>query len=184
MIRGIFMKNAWENILLIAGSGRNVGKTSYICNLLKEHKSRKPVAVKISPHFHKTTEGLRLISETSNYQLFEETNRETTKDSSLYLQHGAARSFYMQADDEHLTDAFLSLMPFLEADKPILIESAALHKYIQAGLFLFIYNEKSADKPSTKTNLKIADLVVRSNGPSFSHSPSSLKFEQTWKINH
>lgn len=169
-------------MLLVAGSGQNVGKTTFICELLKANKTQQAIAVKISPHFHKPTSGLKLISESEFYQLFEEKNRKTTKDSSLYLQHGAKRSFYIQVNDEHLADAYLALLPFLEADKPILIESAALHHHIQSGLFLFIYNEENTHKPSTQANLKVADFVVRSNGSSYSHSPSIFKFEQSWKI--
>ncbi len=171
----------WENILLVAGSGSNVGKTTFICELLKANKEKKPVAIKISPHFHPQTEGLKLISETVNYQLFEETNRQTQKDSSLFLQNGANRSFYIQANDEHLPEAYLALLPFLEADKPILIESAALHKYVQGGCFLFIYDDENADKPNTNINRKIADFMVHSNGSNMQREAGKFIFKGTWK---
>ena len=177
------MQDVWKNMLLVAGSTQNVGKTTFICELLEANKTQHPIAIKISPHFHQATPGLKLISETIHYQLFEETNREIHKDSSRYLQHGANRSFYMQVKDEHLADAFMALFPILEADKPIVIESAALHQHIRSGLFLFIYQEESADKPSTKANFKIADFVVCSTGSTFSHPPSTFKFDQSWKIN-
>lgn len=181
--RGIFMAHKWGNILLIAGSSQNVGKTTFICRVLEQNRNQNPIAIKIAPHFHAITPGLKVISETSNYQLFEETNTQTHKDSSLFLQHGAARSFYAQVHDEHLPDLFMALLPFIEADKPVLIESAALHKYVDAGMFLFIYNENQEKKHHTEANLKIADFVVHSDGKSFSLEPSQLNFENEWKIN-
>ena len=176
------MTQHWDNILLIGGSDRNVGKTTFTCRILKQNRHQKPIAIKIAPHLHSITSGLKTIHESAGYQLFEETNRNTSKDSSLFLQSGANRSFYAQATDEHLPDLFMALLPFLKSDKPILIESAALHKYIDAGLFLFIYNEKGEQKYHTEANLKIADIVVHSNGKSFSLQPSQLKFENGWRI--
>jgi hypothetical protein len=177
------MVHEWNNIILIAGSARNVGKTTFVCRLLQKTKEQKPIAVKISSHFHAQTEGLKLITEEYNcFQLFEETEKTTEKDSSLYLKNGAARSFYIQAKDEFLPDAFMALLPFLSASSPIIIESASLHKYIAAGLFLFIYNEDAENKPHTKAHLKIADFVVQSDGKSFNLQPEQLNFDTEWKI--
>ena len=177
------MKQTWNNILLVAGSGQNVGKTTFINCALEQTREQKPIAVKISTHFHSVTPGLKLISENLGYQLFEETDRNSNKDSSLFLQHGAVRSFYIQVNDEHLPEAFLALLPFMEAGRPIIIESAALHKHITAGLFLFIYNKDGEKKPHTEANLKVTNLVIHSDGKSFSIPPSNLKFDNEWKIN-
>lgn len=176
------MVQEWNNIVLIAGSFQNVGKTTFICRVLNQTKTQRPIAVKISSHFHQPTKGLKLISEDQNYQLFEETNPSSQKDSSLYLQNGADRSFYIQSRDEFLPDAFMALLPFLTTDHPIIIESAALHKYIAAGLFLFIYNEEAEQKHHTAANLKIADIVVHSNGQNYSLQPEQLKFQDEWKV--
>ncbi len=176
------MTQRWENILLVAGSGRNVGKTTFICRVLAQLSEQEPIAIKISPHFHQPTAGLKLLSEDVNYQVFKETDRTIDKDSSLFLQHGAHTSIYVQVNDENLQEAFIALLPYLDAEKPILIESAALHKYISSGLFLFIYNEESEKKPSTEANLKIADMVIKSDGKSFSIQPEQVKFDNEWKI--
>jgi hypothetical protein len=159
-----------------------VGKTTFINRVLEQSRVHNPIAVKISPHFYPPTPGLKLLSESENYQLFEETDRNSNKDSSLFLQNGAKRSYYMQAHDGHLAEAFIALLPYLEAERPILIESAALHQHIAAGLFLFIYNKNEEKKPTTKANLKIADFVVHSDGKSFDLPLSQLKFENEWKI--
>lgn len=176
------MSKNWGNILLVAGSGRNIGKTNFICQLLESVKEQQPIAIKISLHFHNQTEGLKVITENENYQIFEETNKEMKKDSSMFLQNGADRSFYIQAKDEYLKEVFIAMYPFLNVDKPIIIESASLHKYIDGGFFLFIYGKNEIEKPSTKINLRIANLVTESDGKSFSIKPSQIKFEKEWKI--
>jgi hypothetical protein len=175
------MKQRWTNILLIAGSGQNSGKTTLLCQLLEQLRNDEPIAVKISHHFYDPTPGLKLLSEDQGLQLFEETNRTTQKDSSRYLQHGAKRSFYIQCRDECLQQAFVSLLPYLEADRPILIESAALHHIIDAGMFILVVNEHVASKPSTEINRKIADLVINSDGKQFSPAPNQLTFNKVWK---
>lgn len=175
------MKQKWENILLIAGSGQNSGKTTFLCQLLELHKQKQPIAVKISHHFYAPTPGLKLLAEEQGLQLFEETNRTTSKDSSLYLQHGACRSFYLQCKDEYLQQAFISLLPYLDADQPILIESAAMHHVIDAGLFVLVVNENIAPKPATEINRKIADLVISSDGKQFTPTPNQLIFDKAWK---
>jgi len=176
------MKQKWANILLIAGSGQNSGKTTFICQLLGQLSRFSPIAVKVSHHFYDPTPGLILIAEEEGFQLFEETNRTTNKDSSLYLQHGALRSFYIQCKDEKLQRAFISLLPYLEANQPILIESAALHHIIDAGLFVLVVNESSKPKPATEINRKIADVIVVSDGQQFTPAPDQLIFDTTWRI--
>ncbi len=176
------MDKKWANILLVAGSGRNVGKTTFICQLLDSIKEMNPIAIKISPHFHEPTEGLKLLSEDKNYQIFEETQKDKPKDSSRYLKHGAKKSIYIQSQDEHLLEVFIALFPFLDAESPVLIESASLHKYVHGGLFLFIYNDEKETKPATKANLRIADIVIQSDGKKFTIKSNQIKFENEWKI--
>ncbi len=178
-----FMAQEWLNMLLVAGSTRNIGKTSFICQLLQRVRNHAPIAIKISPHFHAPTQGLKVLSENEHYQLFEETNQNSTKDSSRYLQSGALRSFYIQVTDELLPDAFMALLPFLTSTNPILIESAALHKHVAAGLFVFIYNQDATSKPATHANKQIADFIIQSDGKSFSIKPEQFNFNKTWTIN-
>jgi len=182
MFRGFFMTKNWENILLVAGTGRNTGKTSLICTLLEKYKHLSPICVKISPHFHEPTPGLKSLYEAGNFRLYEETSRETNKDSSHYLQSGASHSYFIQATDEHLEEAFISLFPYLNMESPILIESAALYKYMQPGMFIVIYDDSKPIKPSGEISMKVADLIIKSDSKSFTPSPSNIKFNKTWSI--
>jgi len=172
----------WSNIILIAGSGQNAGKTTFVCALTEHVREQNPICIKVSSHFYKPTPGLRELAIEPGYELYEETDRSSRKDSSLYLQHGAARSFFLQAEDKSLQEAFLALMPFLDSESPILIESAALQHVIEAGLFILVVRDGAEHKPSTEINRKIADLVVTSDGHRFNPQPTQLSFNGKWKI--
>ena len=99
------MKN-YPNILLIAGTGRNVGKTLLACEII-EHLSKTAIliGVKISHHFHPVEEGQKVIANTQDYLIIEESFI-TNKDSSRMKQAGADKVFYIQARQENLMDAF------------------------------------------------------------------------------
>jgi len=176
------MNEISKNILLISGSGRNIGKTSFIRKVIECNASQKPVAVKITPHFHEPTSGLLSISDTPNYRIFQEANRTSGKDSSLFLEAGAWKVFYIQAPDIYLKETFSLLVPQLLPDQPIVIESAALRKFIEPGLYLFIQKEDQEVKPSALEMRKLADCLVFSDGVQFSRNPESITFNKIWEV--
>lgn len=176
------MAEKFENILIVAGSGRNCGKTTFLCSLIEQQDEAKIVAVKITPHFHSITHGLILLHETPSFRVFEEKTIDSEKDSSRYLQAGAVQSFYIQTHDDSLADAFQFAKNYFEKDAPVVVESASLAKYIRPALFLFIQKKDEELKESAITVLPMADRVVISDGKQFSFSATQIQFKQTWKI--
>ena len=172
-----------KNILLISGSGRNVGKTSFICRVIERTADQKLNAIKITPHFHEPTPGLVAISLNANFRVFRETNSNSGKDSCLFLKSGAEKVFYIQTTDQFLEEAFSIAISVCNPNLPIIIESAALRKFITPGLYLFIQKKNEEVKPSALEMQKMADATVFSNGAEFSLNPKSIIFNQTWKIN-
>ncbi len=69
-------------VLVISGSGRRSGKTAVGCALVRAMPELRWVAVKLTAHEHGTGAGV-----------WEETNRDSEKDTGRYLKAGAARSF-------------------------------------------------------------------------------------------
>ena len=61
------------------------------CKLIEHFREYNITAIKITPHFHETTPGLKTIREETGYAIYEETNSDTTKDTSRMLRSGAAR---------------------------------------------------------------------------------------------
>lgn len=175
------VKNS-KNILLISGSGRNVGKTTFMREVIRQNVQQKPIAVKITPHFHEPTSGLKPISITENYRVFEETDQNSDKDSSLFLLAGAEKVFYIQTKDVFLEEAFQLISGKLPSDQPVIIESAALRKYIVPGLYLFIQKKYEEIKPSAAEMKKLANQTIFSDGEDFSLNPKSITFNESWKI--
>lgn len=171
-----------KNIFLVSGSGRNVGKTSFICRVIACNSSRELVAIKITPHFHEPTIGLIPVAIAENYRIFQETDRTSAKDSSLFLLAGAEKVFYIQVTDVHLEEAFEMMSIHISYEKPVVVESASLRKILVPELYFFIRRNNDEMKTSAAEMQKLADAIVYSEGSRFSLDPESLIFDQTWKI--
>ena len=100
----------FPNLLLIAGTGTKSGKTSLACKIIKQFRDLNITAIKISPHFHETTEGLISKSENKGYAIYEETNRETSKDTSRMLNAGAEKVYFAKVWDDQLFEVFKKIM--------------------------------------------------------------------------
>lgn len=130
------MKNC-HNILLIAGTGRNVGKTLLACEIIN-HFSKKTavIGVKISSHQHPIGPGQKIIANTNHFQVIEE-SLITNKDSSRMVQAGAFKAFYIQSGHNNLEGAFQTIEPELIGNA-VICESGGLHQFIKPGIFFLV----------------------------------------------
>ncbi len=176
------MKSRFKDLLLVSGSGKNVGKTTFICNIIEHQRLSKFGTIKISPHFHDPTPGLIPIVETSGFRIYEETNLESGKDTSRYLRAGAVKSYYIQSDDEHLREAFNLTFVLFDPDLPFIVESARLRQIFKPELFVFIQGSEDIDMPFSIEMREKADITVFSNGGEFSIDPEKIYFNKYWKI--
>jgi uridine kinase len=94
------------NLLLIAGTGTESGKTSMACRIIEQFYELNITAIKISPHFHEATPGLKTLYEEKGYSIYEETNRDTIKDTSRMLRSGAAKVYFAKVLDDRLRFVF------------------------------------------------------------------------------
>jgi hypothetical protein len=136
------------NLLLIAGTGTKSGKTSMACRLIEQFRNLNITAIKISPHFHETTPGLITIYEERGDVIYEETNRDTTKDTSRMLQSGASRVYFAKVPDTRLKFVFDKIMDMIPEGTPVVCESPALRNYVEPGVFVIMtsgltYNNKN-----------------------------------------
>jgi len=176
------MTQIQKNILLVSGSGQNVGKTSFIRRIIALNSDQKIAAIKITPHFHEPTRGLIPLAITANYRIFQETDSTSGKDSSLFLQAGAESVFYIQTSDKYLKEAFGKVSEKVNQEQPVIVESAALRKILKPAFYLFIQSRFEDVKPSSLEVQKLADTIVYSDSGQFSADPSFFTFNQTWKI--
>lgn len=181
------MNNSYPNILLVAGTGRKIGKTSLICKIIEKFKDQVPViAIKLTPHLHTNSENA--ILETALYQcpdfrIFKEESN-SPKDSGRYFNSGANKVFYIESQPITVVDAFYKTMTFIPLNSIIVCESGSLFDYIKPGAFIMITGKeiKSFDKYFER--LGKADIVFDSTNINccFDISKITIK-EGKWKIN-
>lgn len=141
-------KEFFGNFLIISGNGRNVGKTFLACRIIEFLSQNNAVtAVKISPHYHQIHENVKVLINDDDFIVLNETEK-THKDSSLFLQTGAAKVLFVMVRPEKLEKAFQSLKPLL-TEGPVIFESAGLGEIINAGLSFFL---KKPGDPILKNN--------------------------------
>lgn len=152
------MKRA-ERLLIIGGTGREAGKSSLAALLITKFADRGIAAVKITPHRHPDVTGLTLIANNPEFQVYEERNSKSEKDSSRMLRAGAKKVFLVVSGEANLGEAFAALFPFLPEDAPIICESPALRRLIDPDLFILMLHSVGYS-PERKN---IDDLIPLAN---------------------
>lgn len=138
------------NLLLIAGTGNKSGKTTLACRVIEQFRDKGVVGIKITPHFHETTPGLILLSESSGYSVYEETNSETGKDTSRMLKAGAGKVIFAKVTDNDLLTAFTEIYNRIPDGTPIVCESPALRYYAEPGVFVIMRSDSSNNNKNIK----------------------------------
>lgn len=126
------------NLLLVTGTGRKSGKTTMVCRITGQFREIGIISVKISPHFHEPSEGLKLITGNQRYLVYEETNPSTSKDTSQMLKIGAERVFFIEVSDGYLEEAFSAIVKIIPENRPVVCESPGLYKYLRPGVFVIM----------------------------------------------
>ena len=159
-------KPLYQNMILISGTGRNVGKTTLACRLIKTFCEHGITALKISPHWHTIDTEEYILVNNDKFLILEERNGNGKKDSSKMLTSGARKVYYIQANDENLELAFNYIIEYLVQQEPIICESASLGKFIKPALHLRVTNstEISAKEEANKIPF---DHLVLNNGNRF-----------------
>lgn len=136
----------FSNLLIVAGTGRESGKTFLVCSLINQFQNLKPIGIKISPHFHIPTPGLVLLHKSNDYNIFREDSENGSKDSSRMLISGALSAYYIQVHDKYTGEAFSWLIDYLNTERPIICESPALRRYAVPGVFIITDSEQITSK--------------------------------------
>jgi L-rhamnose isomerase len=95
------------------------------------------------------------------------------------LKNGAERSYFVQAKEDKLNDAFNAIKKLLPKDKLIIIESAALHKIIEPAMFIFVLPDGKVIEKEIESTLENADLIVVSSGKQFFPSSKEITHNLT-----
>ncbi len=165
------------NMLLLAGSGQNVGKTSFAVDTISYLKSLGYIVygLKITPHFHNLSPS-HLIVQTDGYQVSLEKNRNSDKDSSRMLKAGANEVFFVQIkNDKALLEAFNFVYQLANEKVLWVCESGGLRSFVEPGLFLYFkLKGEEPQKNSAKILMPLADRIVEFNGAEFDIMPKQI----------
>lgn len=165
------------NMILVAGAARNVGKTSLVCELIRHFSSaHELVGIKISPHFHQKSHDNKLLYHSDHFIIYEENHVESGKDTSRMLKAGAQKVYYIEAADRYLPDALKIILSEIKT-KPTICESAALRKFIDPGIFIFMENTLISGHKKNEDQKEKADFIVCASENSFNFNPGDICFD-------
>jgi hypothetical protein len=135
------------NLLIVSGTGSKSGKTTMACRLIEQIIDLKPVAIKISPHFHEMTGGLLERASDAGYSIHAETDPDSGKDTSRMLKAGASEVFLIQAWNADVVKVFTELTGQIPAGTPIICESPSLRNHFEPGVFILMNGAKEKNRP-------------------------------------
>lgn len=148
----------WNNLLLVSGTSRNVGKTTFACKLIKHiANSNTVIAIKITPHFHELCSSCNTLYESEELIISQEMSEELSKDSSKMLAAGAEKVYYVQGNDKQLEKIIEFLKPLIPDNSAVVCESAALRNLIIPGVFVLMSIDKSLPIRKNNDKLLLAD---------------------------
>jgi hypothetical protein len=171
-------------LLLIAGNGRDSGKTALACLIIQKFSpDHHIIALKISPHQHRITTGGKVISDTDHLFIAEETEAGTGKDSSRMLHAGAGRSFFICSDEDHLLPAMNKILELANDDSLFVCESGGLRRFTEPGLFFIVDRVGREEiKLSTQNLLQFENIWITFDGHHFNLNLSEIVILQnSWK---
>lgn len=161
------------NLMLIAGNGRNVGKTTLACKIISFFaNSTDVIGLKISPHFHEQNNS-EVVFSNEKIRILKETQI-NSKDSSLMLQAGAKLVYFVMVKPEHLNESINHLIEILP-NNLIICESGGLIEYINPGLFLMV--KRKEDKIIKTHFLRYSPVITNNNGEQFDFDIQQLEFK-------
>lgn len=171
-------------LLLIAGNGRDSGKTTLACLIIQKFSpDRQIIALKISPHKHRIVTGGDVISDTDNLYIVEETEAGTGKDSSRMLDAGASRSFFICASGDHLLPAMNNILELADDNTLFVCESGGLRRFAEPGLFFIVDRIGSEGiKLSTQNLLQFENIWLTFDGHHFNLNWNEIVIHHnSWK---
>jgi molybdopterin-guanine dinucleotide biosynthesis protein A len=164
------------NMVLIGATGRNVGKTTLACALIRRlRKEFTVIAVKVTTVDAKDGPCPRggrgcgtCASLEGNYEIIEESKNEGDKDTHLMRKAQAAQVYWVKALRSHLREAVQSLLSRVGNDCVIVCESTGLRAHVEPGLFLMTDSQSVTDpRPSARQLGHLAERRLSFDGQEF-----------------
>jgi len=163
------------NMLLIGAAGRDAGKTTFACEMIRHFHGMSLLAAKVTAIQEKDGrcprggEGCGVCSSLKgDYCITEETDPDGDKDTQRLMAAGATRVLWLRVLKQKLKVGAQALMAALGTVSPILCESNSLRLVVEPGLFLMLQNQNSPKiKHSAQAVLPYANKIIMTDGEIF-----------------
>ncbi|NOU46302.1 MAG: hypothetical protein HOO86_04480 [Bacteroidales bacterium] len=177
----------FRNILLVAGTGRNIGKTTLACHLISHFsKKNEIIGLKITSIYPDENgfHGNKSSEMQGKFEIQEEFSVNQNKDTYRMKQAGASRVFFVRVKDECLEESMEALFQQNDKNKIIICESASLRNIITPGLFLMVRSvDESRIKERSVKLFPLADQIIFSNECDHENIISSIELDRNgWKL--
>jgi molybdopterin-guanine dinucleotide biosynthesis protein A len=162
-------------MLMVGALGRNSGKTEFACSLISKFSSKSSiVGIKVTtvadtdggcPH----GAGCGACASLDGYyDITEEKDHQSDKDTCRMLAAGATRVFWLRVIKTHLAEGISALLETIGTDAICVCESNSLRQVAEPGLFLmFAGRQGQESKPSAMEVGPYVDRKVSFDGNKF-----------------
>jgi len=163
------------NMLLIGAAGRDAGKTTFACEIIRRFGSAPINAAKVTAI--QARDGLCprggegcgvCTSLEGDFCITEESDADGKKDTQRLLAAGAQRVLWLRVLKSKLEDGARVFLDSFCPDTPLVCESNSLRNIVVPGLFLMVKHSESREmKVSAKRVMSHADAIIYSDGKQF-----------------
>lgn len=178
-----------SHLLMIGGSGRNVGKTTLALEIIRKFAETVNITgLKVSTHnlkdraFH----GSHNSMEINDYSISVETCQNPGKDTARMIFAGAKQAYYIESPDTLIYESYIKFKELYLPEGPIICESKSLRKFVIPGLFIFLIDPLKA-KTDVIEYEAVADHVhyFIPAKPSFNDLVDQIEYtKKGWKLKY
>jgi hypothetical protein len=148
---------------MIGGNSRNAGKTTLACKIIsKLSQSHEVIGLKVTSirPGEENLHGDHSEDELADFEIHEEIDPASHKDTSLMLRAGASRVYYIRTSTECSEVAVKEFFKLHVSDQAVICESRSLRDFIIPGIFIMMLRIPAEGKKKEIENyLSMADKV-------------------------
>jgi hypothetical protein len=190
-----------QNMILIGSGSRNSGKTAMAVAIIRRWREMEHVVgLKVTTvseledggsvcHRGKSSCGACSLPKDVVYELAEEKNVGSEKDTSLMLAAGALPVYWLRARRSHILSGYADFCESVDSNTLVVCESNSLREFVRPGCFILmnagntgsVIEKESAARVASQADIVIenasnsADLVKMANLIDVSHTPQDLE---------
>jgi hypothetical protein len=137
-------------IVVVGGSGQNVGKTSLICGIIASLPEYAWIAVKVTSDSHDSPQ-----------PLWEEDRSDLARDTARFLAVGARRAFLVTGNEDQWPALLQDLKGRVDESVSFIFESNRIVNVLRPDVYLAVRSSQKRElKPSFQSLAHLTDATV------------------------